>query len=103
MLPQTLQPDTPDLQQAILYTLLDVFDAARDLYQTLTIKDKRDCARAKGYVSSRKIDIVDDVAENGTRGILTDKLAVLKRYEDGLRGVGEEFAIGDGGLPLLSL
>lgn len=103
MLPQTLQPDTPDLQQAILYTLLDVFDAARDLYQTLTIKGKRDCARAKGYASSRKIDIVDDVAENGTRGILTDKLAVLKRYEDGLRGVGEEFAIGDGGLPLLSL
>lgn len=102
MLPQTLQPSTPDLQQAILYTLLDVFDAARDLYQTLAIKERRDNARAKGYVSSRNVELVDDAEDNGTRGILTDKLAVLKRYEDGLRVVGEEVAIGDGELILFT-
>lgn len=88
-----------DVLQSIAYTLLDVFDATRDLYQTLTNKDKRDLElqlRAKGYSgSSRQLDYVDDAGVSGKRGILTDKLAVLKRYEDGLRDVGDGFAVGD--------
>jgi len=83
-----------------VYTLLDVFDATRDLYQTLTNKDKRELElhlRAKGYSgSSRQLDYVDDAGASGKRGILTDKLAVLKRFEDGLRDVGDGFAVGDG-------
>jgi hypothetical protein len=88
-----------------VYTLLDVFDATRDLYQTLTNKDKRELEfqlRAKGYSgSSRQLEYVDDACVTGKRGILTDKLAVLKRYEDGLRDVGDGFAVGDGELLLL--
>lgn len=82
-----------------MYKLLDVFDATRDLYQTLSNKDKRDYElqlRSKGYPTSRKLDFVDDTGINGNRAILTDKLALLRRYEDGLRDVGSEFAIGDG-------
>jgi hypothetical protein len=85
--------------QGIVYTLLEVFDAARDLYQTLTNKDKRDLEqklRSNGYPSSRKLEFVDDVEVNGNRALLTDKLALLRRYEDGLRDVGPTFAIGDG-------
>ena len=93
-----------DVLQSIVYTLLDVFDATRDLYQTLTNKDKRELElhlRANGYSgSSRQLEYVDDAGVSGKRGILTDKLAVLRRYEDGLRDVGDSFAVGDGELLL---
>lgn len=82
-----------------MYTLLDVFDATQDLYKTLTNKDKRDHEqqlRLKGYPGSRGPEFIDDKAASGTRGILTDKLALLRRYEDGLREVGSDFAVGDG-------
>lgn len=82
-----------------MYTLLDVFDATRDLHETLTTKEKRDYElqlRSKGYPSSRKLEFIDDNAANGNRAILTDKLALLRRYEDGLRDVGSDFAVGDG-------
>lgn len=82
-----------------MYTLLEVFDATRDLYETLTKKDKRDHEqhlRSKGYPNSRKLEFIDDSGANGNRAILTDKLALLRRYEDGLRDVGSEFAVGDG-------
>lgn len=85
--------------QSIVYKLLDVFDATRDLYQTLSNKDKRDHElqlRSKGYPSSRKLEFIDDTEINGNRAILTDKLALLRRFEDGLRDMGSEFAIGDG-------
>ncbi|KAJ4984138.1 hypothetical protein SVAN01_10370 [Stagonosporopsis vannaccii] len=90
--------DPTDVLQGIVYKLLDVFDATRDLYQTLSNKDKRDYElqlRSKGYPSSRKLEFVDGTEVNGNRAILTDKLALLRRYEDGLRDVGSEFAIGD--------
>ena len=79
--------------------MLDVFDATRDLYRTLSNKDKRDYElqlRSKGYPGSRRLEFVDDAEINGTRAILTDKLALLRRYENGLRDVGSGFAIGDG-------
>ncbi len=82
-----------------MYTLLDVFDATRDLYQTLSNKDKRDHElqlRSKGYPSSRKLEFIDDIEINGNRAILTDKLALLRKYEDGLRDIGSTFAVGDG-------
>lgn len=84
-----------------MYTLLEVFDATKDLYETLITKDKRDYElelRSKGIPTSRELEIIDDQAANGNRAILTDKLAVLRRYEDGLRDVGSEFAVGDGKL-----
>lgn len=96
---QTHSHDSTDVLQDIVYTLLEVFDATRDLYQTLTNKDKRDLEqklRSNGYPSSRKLEIIDDAEVNGTRAILTDKLALLRRYEDGLRDAGPTFAVGDG-------
>ncbi|KAF3000776.1 hypothetical protein E8E13_005190 [Curvularia kusanoi] len=87
-----------DVLQSIVYTLLDVFDATRDLYQTLTAKDKREVEfqmRAKGFSGTRQLEYLDDAEVSGKRGILTDKLAVLRRYEDGLRDAGDGFAIGD--------
>lgn len=87
--------------QGIVYALLEVFDATRDLYETLTTKDKRDYElqlRSKGIPASRKLEIIEDNAANGNRAILTDKLALLRRYEDGLRDVGSDFAVGDGKL-----
>jgi hypothetical protein len=96
---QTHSHDSTDVLQDIVYTLLEVFDATRDLYQTLTNKDKRDLEqklRSNGYPSSRKLEIIDDAEVNGTRAILTDKLALLRLYEDGLRDAGPTFAVGDG-------
>ncbi|KAF9698948.1 hypothetical protein EKO04_002919 [Ascochyta lentis] len=90
--------ESADVLQGLVYTLLEVFDAARDLYATLTTKDKRDYEihlRSKGHPASRKLELIDDSAANGNRAILTDKLALLRRYEDGLRDVGSEFAVGD--------
>ncbi|KZM19657.1 uncharacterized protein EKO05_0004354 [Ascochyta rabiei] len=90
--------ESTDVLQGLVYTLLDVFDATRDLYTTLTTKDKREYEiqlRSKGYPTSRKLEFVDDSAANGNRAILTDKLALLRRFEDGLRDCGPEFAVGD--------
>lgn len=90
--------ESTDILQGIVYKLLDVFDATRDLHQTLSDKDQRDYElqlRSKGYPSARKLEFVDDSKVNGNRAILTDKLALLRRYEDGLRDLGSEFAIGD--------
>ncbi|KAH6620065.1 hypothetical protein C7974DRAFT_415300 [Boeremia exigua] len=90
--------DSKDVLQGVVYTLLDVFDATRDLYQTLTNKDKRDHElklRSKGYPVSRKLEFIDDAEINGNRAILTDKLALLRKYEDGLRDFGSDFAVGD--------
>ncbi|KAF1934052.1 uncharacterized protein M421DRAFT_111689 [Didymella exigua CBS 183.55] len=87
-----------DVLQGVVFTLLEVFDAARDLYQTLTNKEKKDLEkklRSKGYPSSRKLEVIDDTEVDGNRAILTDKLALLRRYEDGLRDVGPAFAVGD--------
>lgn len=96
---QTHSSESTDILQGLVYTLLEVFDATKDLYQTLTNKDKRDFElqlRSKGYPVTRKLEFIEDNEVNGTRAILTDKLALLRRYEDGLRDVGSEFAIGDG-------
>lgn len=95
---RTHSHEPTDLLQGIVYTLLEVFDATRDLYQTLTNKDKRDHEqklRSNGYPSSRKLEFIDAAEVNGNRAILTDKLALLRRYEDGLRDVGATFAVGD--------
>ncbi|KAJ8105272.1 hypothetical protein OPT61_g10281 [Boeremia exigua] len=94
----TRSDEPTDVLQGIVYTLLDVFDATRDLYQTLSNKDKRDHElqlRSRGYPSSRKLEFVDDAEVIGNRAILTDKLALLRRYEDGLRDFGSKFAVGD--------
>ncbi|KAF2632605.1 hypothetical protein BU25DRAFT_405926 [Macroventuria anomochaeta] len=94
----THNDESTDVLQGLVYTLLDVFDATRDLYQTLTNKDKRDYElqlRLKGHPSSRKLESIDDTKVSGNRAILTAKLALLRRYEDGLRDVGSEFAVGD--------
>jgi len=88
--------DPANVVQALVYTLLDVFDATRDLYITLRAKEKRDYEydlRSRGY--RRKIDHVEDELQ-GDGEIVLDKAAVKRQFEIGYSDVGAQFAIGDG-------
>ncbi|KAF2254693.1 hypothetical protein BU26DRAFT_418084, partial [Trematosphaeria pertusa] len=90
--------DPANVVQALVYTILDVFDATRDLYQTLRKKEKRDHEqdlRARGYPSSRKIEYVDDYETGGDESIVVDKAAVTRQFEIGFQDVGSQFAVGD--------
>lgn len=87
------------MAQALVYTLLDVFDASRDLYQTLRAKEKRDyeqSLRSRGYPSGRKFDYVDDEDANGDESLVMDKAAVTRQFEIGFQDIGAQFAVGDG-------
>ena len=82
-----------------MYTLLDVFDATRDLYQTLTQKEQRDYEqnlRSKGYPVSRRIEYVKDERLGSDESIGIDTAAVTRQFEIGYQALGTEFAIGDG-------
>ncbi|CBX94823.1 hypothetical protein LEMA_P118260.1 [Plenodomus lingam JN3] len=90
--------DQVSLVQALVYKFFDVFDATKDLYQTLTIKEQRDyeeTLRSKGYPSSRRIEYVHDEALGSEKGITMDKAAVKRQFEIGYSTLGAEFAIGD--------
>jgi hypothetical protein len=85
--------------QALVYTLLDVFDATRDLYQTLTEKEQRDYEhnlRSKGYPVSRRIEYVKDERLGSDESIGMDTAKVTRQFEIGYQALGTEFAIGDG-------
>ena len=91
-----------NIVQGLVFTLLDVFDATRDLYQTLTVKEQRDyeqSLRAKGYPSTRRIEYVQDEALGSDEAILMDKAAVKRQFEIGTQALGVDFAIGDGMAP----
>ncbi|KAF1913614.1 hypothetical protein BDU57DRAFT_589254 [Ampelomyces quisqualis] len=84
--------------QALVYTLLDVFDATRDIYQTLQVKDKRDyeaSLRSKGYPTSRRLEYVEDDQLGKAEDLVMDKAAVTRQFEIGFQKVGAQFAIGD--------
>jgi hypothetical protein len=92
--------------QALVYTLLDVFDATRDLYQTLTKKEQRDYEqnlRSKGYPVSRRIEYVKDERLGSDETIGMDTAAVTRQFEVGYQALGIGFAIGDGMSPSLIL
>lgn len=79
--------------------LSDAFDAAKDLYQTLKIKERRDyeqSLRSKGYPSSRRIEFVEDGLFGSDEDLALDKAAVRRQFDIGHRQCGEQFAIGDG-------
>ncbi|KAK7182215.1 hypothetical protein PSPO01_11688 [Paraphaeosphaeria sporulosa] len=87
--------DPANVVQALVNTLLDVFDATRDLYQTLKSKQRRDYEhnlRSRGY--RRSLDHVDD-GPDGEEEIIMDKAAVLRTFDVGLDEVGTQFAVGD--------
>jgi hypothetical protein len=91
--------DPANVVQALVYTLLDVFDAARDLHQTLRHKEERDLElrlRSKGYPQSRRIEYVEDDELSTDEGIVLDKAAVTRQFENGFQDIGGQFAIGDG-------
>jgi hypothetical protein len=82
-----------------VYTLLDVFDATRDLYETLTVKEQRDYEqnlRSKGYPASRRIAYVNDERLGSDEAIVTDKAVVTRQFDIGFKTLGEGFAQGDG-------
>lgn len=91
-------PDQVSVVQALVYTLFDVFDATKDLFQTLTIKEQRDyedSLRSKGYPSSRRVEYVQDETLGSEKGIAMDKAAVKRQFEIGYSKLGAEFVIGD--------
>lgn len=84
--------------QCLVSSLLDVFDATRDLYQTLTIKEKRDyeqSLRSRGYPATRRIEYVRDEALGSDEAIVMDKAAVTRQFEIGKEAVGSDFTNGD--------
>lgn len=85
--------------QALVYTLLDVFDATRDLFQTLKVKEKRDyelTLRSKGYPPSRRIEYIEDDILGKDEDLVMDKAAVTRQFEIGFQKIGAQFAVGDG-------
>ncbi|KAL5119548.1 hypothetical protein ACEQ8H_002613 [Pleosporales sp. CAS-2024a] len=84
--------------QALVYTLLGVFDATRDLFETLKIKEKRDyelSLRAKGYPVSRRVEYVEDEVVGKDEDLVMDKAAVTRQFELGFQKIGSQFAVGD--------
>ncbi|KAF2743646.1 hypothetical protein M011DRAFT_480588 [Sporormia fimetaria CBS 119925] len=82
--------------QSLVHSLLDVFDAARDLVHTLHNKSRRDLEtslRSNGYPASRKIEYVDEGA--GEESIVLHRAAVKKQFDVGFYDVGAQFAVGD--------
>ncbi|CAI6336814.1 unnamed protein product [Periconia digitata] len=92
--------DPANVVQALVYTLLDVFDATRDLHQTLRAKERRDYEenlRSRGRSSSRQLDYYagDEENDKGDESLALDRSAVNRQFEIGLRDVGTQFAVGD--------
>ncbi|KAL6705894.1 hypothetical protein ACN47E_006354 [Coniothyrium glycines] len=90
--------DVSHVVHVLVNTLLDVLDATRDLYQTLTEKERRDyelSLQSKGYPSSRHIEYVGDETLGSDETIVEDKIAVKKQFEIGSQALGNEFAVGD--------
>ncbi|RYN68198.1 hypothetical protein AA0117_g11350 [Alternaria alternata] len=90
--------DPVHVVQALVDTLLDVFDATRDLYETLTVKEQRDYEqnlRSKGYPASRRIEYVKDERLGSDEAIVTDKAVVTRQFDIGYQTIGVEFAEGD--------
>lgn len=90
--------DPTHVVQALVYTLLDVFDATRDLFQTLKVKEKRDyelTLRSKGYPATRRIEYVEDETLGRDEDLVMDKAAVTRQFKIGFQKTGVQFAIGD--------
>lgn len=90
--------DPANVIQALVYTLLDVFDATRDTLITLRQKERRDREdrlRAKGYPDSRRFEYVDEENLAGEEGVVLDKNAVTREFELGFQDIGAQFAVGD--------
>jgi hypothetical protein len=82
-------------------TLLGVFDATRDLFQTLKVKEQRDyelSLRSKGYPTTRRIEYVEDESSGKDEDLVMDKAAVTRQFEIGFQKIGAQFAVGDGEL-----
>jgi hypothetical protein len=91
--------DPANVVQALVYTLLDVFDATRDLSQTLRVKEKRDYEmnlRSKGYPPSRRVEYVEDKSLGWDEDLIMDKAAVTRQFEIGIQKIGAQFVVGDG-------
>jgi hypothetical protein len=90
--------DPANVIEGLVYTLLDVFDATRDLYKTLRIKERRDhedIKRRKGYPPSPPGDHLDEETAAGNASIVLDKAAVKREFSNGVDALGPQFAVGD--------
>lgn len=95
---QKVTIDPTNVVQSLVYTLVDVLDATRDLYITLRNKEERDRERdfkARGYCDVRSSEYVDG-EDASDESIVLDKAAVTRHFEIGVEEIGPQFAIGDG-------
>ncbi|KAH8693316.1 hypothetical protein GQ44DRAFT_719687 [Phaeosphaeriaceae sp. PMI808] len=95
---QNRSVDPTNVVQALVYTLLGVLDATRDLYQTLKIKERRDyelSLQSKGYPTSRRIAYVEDEDLAEDEDLVMDKEAITRQFKIGYQKLGSQFAIGD--------
>lgn len=94
--------DPNNVVQALVYTLLGAFDATRDLYQTLQVKEKRDYEtnlRSKGYPTTRRLEYVEDGSLGTDEDLIADQAAVTRQFEIGYQQLGTQFAEGYGESP----
>ncbi|EOA81684.1 uncharacterized protein SETTUDRAFT_98284, partial [Exserohilum turcica Et28A] len=90
--------DPANIVESLVYILADVFDATKDLYRSLTIKEQKEYEqnlRAKGYPPSRRVEYVREESLGSEDAIMTDKSTVIRQFEKGYHAMGSEFARGD--------
>lgn len=81
--------------QSLVYILSGVFDATRDLYRTLSLKEQREYEQSlRSY--SRRSEYVSDERLGSEEAIMTDKATMVRQFEIGYHAMGTEFAMGDG-------
>lgn len=97
---QKVTIDPTNVVQSLVFTLVDVLDATRDLYITLRNKEERDRERdfrERGYCDVRSPEYAEDDSDEC---IVLDKAALTRQFEIGVDEIGPQFAIGDGMLAL---
>ncbi|KAJ6196718.1 hypothetical protein J3E72DRAFT_46586 [Bipolaris maydis] len=86
--------DPANVVQSLVYILSGVFDATRDLYRTLSLKEQREYEQSlRSY--SRRSEYVSDERLGSEEAIMTDKATMVRQFEIGYHAMGTEFAMGD--------
>ncbi|EUC34709.1 hypothetical protein COCCADRAFT_35644 [Bipolaris zeicola 26-R-13] len=86
--------DPANVVQSLVYILSGVFDATRDLYRTLSLKEQREYEQSlRSY--SRRAEYVSDERLGSEEAIMTDKATMVRQFEIGYHAMGTEFAMGD--------
>ncbi|EMD65672.1 hypothetical protein COCSADRAFT_139900 [Bipolaris sorokiniana ND90Pr] len=86
--------DPANVVQSLVYILSGVFDATRDLYRSLSLKEQREYEQSlRSY--SRRAEYVSDERLGSEEAVMTDKATMVRQFEIGYHAMGTEFAMGD--------